>query len=162
MTTAPTLLRRYVTLVEAAAMSAHFYHGTCSGFAESIQHHGLRAADSKPKGGASRRGVYLTDDYLTATDYGSLICDLKHHGEHDIVVFAVDGGALDQRLLQPDDYDLQDALQGGEIVGSEPIDPRLQKYRRWDEVPWQVSLAITHQVFYAGSIPANALRMVAP
>jgi hypothetical protein len=152
-------IRRWMMLCEAT-MPAHLYHGTCSGFTESIQQHGLRAADTKPKRGAVRTGVYLTDDYQTAADYGELICDLRHHNEHAIVVFDVDVGRLDPRLLQPDDYDLQDALQGGETAGSEPIDPRLQHYTRWDEVPWQISLAVTHQVFYGGSVPSDALRIV--
>jgi hypothetical protein len=154
-------MRWWMMLCEAT-MPARLYHGTCSSFADSIQQHGLRAADTKPKGGVSRQGVYLTDDYHTAVDYGALVCDLKHHGEHDVVVFEVNVDRLDPHRLQPDDYDLQDAVQGGEIAGSEPIDPRLRGYTRWDEVPWQVGLAITHQVFYAGSIPADALRIVAP
>ena len=153
-------LRRWMILCEASAMPARLYHGTCAGFADAVRQHGLRAANTKPKGGTVRKGVYLTDDYHTAGDYGELICDLRHHGEHAIVVFEVDVGRLDARLLQPDDYDLQDAVQGGETAGSEPIDPRLQQYTRWDEVPWQISLAVTHQVFYVGSIPPDALRVL--
>lgn len=154
-------MRRWIDVLREATIPARLYHGTCAGFAPVIERHGLRAAESKPKGGANRQGVYLTDDYHTAVDYGELICDRHHHGEHDIVVFEVNLGRLDPGLLQPDDYDLQDAVQGGEIAGSEPIDPRLRGFTRWDEVPWQVSLAVTHQVFYAGSIPADALRIVA-
>ena len=114
-------------------MPARLYHGTCSGFAEAVQRHGLRASDTKPKGGTV----------------------------HAIVVFEVDVARLDARLLQPDDYDLQDAVQGGEIAGSEPIDPRLADYTRWDQVPWSLSLAVTRQVFYAGSIPPQALARIA-
>src|ERR1041385_5999194 len=133
-----TDLRRWIRLCEAA-MPARLYHGTCASFAEAVQQHGLQASDTKPKGGAVCKGVYLTDDYHTAIDYGELVCDRHHHGEHDIVVFEAVVGRLDPRLLQPDDYDLQDAIQGGEIAGSEEIDPRLKSYRRWDEVPWPTS-----------------------
>ena len=155
------MIRQWMMLCEGInTLPPRLFHGTCAGHLDGVRRHGLLAAATIPKGGASRRGVYLTDDPHTAGEYGWLVCDRKHHGDHDIIVLAVDSSVLDPNLLQPDDYDLQDQLQGGEIAGSEPIDPRLKDYQRWDEVPWAVSLAVTHQVFYAGSIPARALTVV--
>lgn len=152
---------RYRQIVaEEAPRPSRLYHGTCDSHLASILRHGLQAAATKPKGGSVRHGVYLSDDLEIAAEYAWLGCDLKHNARHDPVVIVIDAGVLDPALLQPDDYDLQDQVQGGEISGSEPIDPRLQRYQRWDEVPWPLSLAITNQVFYAGDIPASALTVV--
>src|ERR1044072_1309989 len=104
-------LRRWLDIVLCeGTMPARLFHGTCAGFAEAVEQHGLQASNTKPKGGAVRKGVYLTDDYDTAIDCGELVCDRHHHGEHEIVVFEVDVSKLDPGRMQPDDYDLQDAV----------------------------------------------------
>ena len=136
------------------------FHGACRRDVASILRDGLRAAPTQPKGGQVRHGVYLTDDYVLATDYGFLACDRANQPNDEIVVLEIDTRALELSRLQPDDYDLQDAIQGGEIKNSEPIDARLRHLSHWSEADWQLSLAVTHQVFYAGSIAPSAIKEV--
>jgi len=126
-----TDLRRWITLCERWETLPRLFHGTCQHDLPIIRQRGLEAQPTKPKGGAVRHGVYLTDDYHTADEYGFLACDQRGGGE--VIILEIDARQLDIKLLQPDDYDLQDAIQGGERAGSEPVDPRLRHLHHWSE-----------------------------
>lgn len=68
---------------------------------------------------------------------------------------------IDVTALEPDDYDLQDRIDGGE-EGPDGIDPRVAHLRDWSEASWQLSLEVTSEVFYAKAIPPSAIRQVVP
>lgn len=152
-------MRYLISLAENVAIP-RLFHGCCAVDLQTILQDGLIARITQPKSGKIRRGVYLTDDFHLAGEYGFLACDRSGSPNAETAVLEILTHLLNPSLLQPDDYDLQDAIQGGEIAGSEPIDSRLEHLTRWDEADWRLSLAVTHQVFYAGSIPPSALRVV--
>lgn len=107
--------------------------------------------------------MYLTDNIATAETYASLACD-RRGGTICIIEVEIDD--LDRRFLEPDDFDLQDMIddlhdeeRDGDIglISGTKVDPRLSPYRKWKDVPFELSLATSRQVAYTRKIPPEAI-----
>jgi hypothetical protein len=139
-----------------------FYHGTTTARLEAIIRDGLVpqvSADNE-----ARTAIYLTDCEYHADEYSVLSCD-RRGGR--AVVLEIDPDMVDRSHLEPDDYDLVGRLKDihGDIDddsrGVEPsdleIDERLRPFKRWQDVPWELSLATSNQVAYTATVPVAAI-----
>ena len=102
--------------------------------------------------GFCRVATYLSDCPLTALDHADVVLD-RLGG--DAVLFRVAFGRLDPAALSADDYDIRFRLPGGEHPH-----PSLAGYSRWQDVPWQASLAGCRAVAYGRTIPPVDLTQV--
>ena len=110
-----------------------------------------------------RIGIYLTDSRSSADLYANL-AQLRRGGRQ--VVVELDSSVLDGMHVEPDDYELQNHIDDlhdpertdeiGTITGLE-VDERLRDYRSWQDVPADICLAVTNQILYTATIPAEAL-----
>lgn len=158
-------MRDLIRIVESMGRSvpAALYHATSSTRLPAIVQHGLVPQPSQDN--PDRVGIYLTDDPQVAKDYFEVILDRRGG---DPVLLRIDGTRLDPARFEPDDYELRDQIadwqqresdedEEGSVTGL-PLDPRLAPYQRWQDVPWPVSLAVTRQVFYTGTIPLSLIK----
>jgi hypothetical protein len=138
-----------------------FYHGTTTARLEAIIKDGLVPQVSKDN--ETRTAIYLTDREYDADMYSVLSRDRR--GGHAIVL-EIDPELIDHSHLEPDDYDLVGRLLDihGEIEDSRDIEPsdsdideRLRPYTRWQDVPWELSLATSNQVAYTTTVPVSAI-----
>jgi hypothetical protein len=142
-------------IVETVATQPHWlYHVTTSSHLGSIQRHGLVPMAGHDSGtyGEPQRAVYLSATPENCYDMLDWLLD-RHGGEP--ILLAVAFKHLDQRALQPDDYDLRIFLPGGELP-----DARLAGFQHWQDVPWQLSLAVCGAVAYTKVIPPAAFRQI--
>jgi hypothetical protein len=165
----PTLRLRHVQAISdyqaLHSRSMKFYHGTTSARLEAIVRQGLVPQVSVDN--SERTAIYLTDCEDQADEYSVLSCD-RRGGR--AIILEIDPAMVDHIYLQPDDYDLlgrlldigqvEDDCRGVEPSGLE-IDERLRPYRRWQDVPWELSLATSNQVAYAATIPPAAITNLA-
>ena len=138
------------------------FHGTTKIALRSILQQGLKPHMSKDQANRGnhnidRKGVYLTNCYWLANDFAEVARDIRGGG--DIVILEIDVSKIDMTALEPDDYDLQDCIDGGE-EGQDGIDPRVAHLKNWSEASWQLSLAVTKEVVYSKLIPPSAIKVI--
>ncbi|MNU36394.1 hypothetical protein D3C71_250090 [compost metagenome] len=137
------------------------FHGTSTARLEQIGEQGLVPQASHDNG--DRVCVYLAADRSVAEIYADLAC-VRRGGEP--IILEVDEELLDPAYFQPDDYDLQNCIDDlhdperedeiGMLSGIE-VDERLRPYRRWQDVPVRLSLAVTAQAAYLATVPLSAI-----
>lgn len=148
-------MRGLIRLVEAATVPQHLYHVTSSTRITVIRRQGLvpQPCQDATCYGEIRRAIYLAADWQRAMEHAEVMLDRLGGA---VVLLRIAGAALDPDALEPDDYDIQAHLPGGEFA-----DPRLADYTNWRDVPWDLSLAVCGAVAYTKPIPPHALtRMV--
>lgn len=134
-----------------------FFHGTSTTRLADILDGGLlpQPAHDNP----DRCCLYLTTDRNIADLYADL-ASTRRGGVP--VIIEIDDGLLPTASFESDDYELQnhiDDLHDGDRDGSigmltgEEVDERLRPYRRWEDVPASLCLAVTRQVAFATPIP---------
>jgi hypothetical protein len=125
------------------------YHGTDSDYLESIKSIGLTPEKSQ----SSLRAVFLTDDPYVAHSYN--VMDSPRPVAGTPIILSVDTTKLDLSKFSPDNYELQDMLNGNEV------EDELRKGRdNWNEFSPEESLQICNQVAYFGVIPWSAITGV--
>lgn len=135
------------------------YHGTTDSVLPAIQREGLipRPSHDNP----NRIGIYLTNDLPTAEGAAEVAWDRR--GGKPVILW-LRMSDLDSRNFEPDDYDLQNMIDdlhaGDEQLSGRPHDQRLLPYTRWDQVPWQLSLAVCEAVVYTKPIAPRLLRVL--
>ena len=155
-------------------MPDFLYHGTTTARMAGIMESGLvpqNCQDDVKRGHSdeTRLGIYFASDHLSAGEYSSLAED-RWGGEP--LTLAVRVATLDESLLEPDDYDLADALADlthprsvagiGAVTGT-PLRAALAGYGDWRSVPWQLSLSTVGQVMYIGQVaPADVFVLEYP
>lgn len=152
-------------------LPSFLFHGTSTVRAVEIIRHGL--APQACLDGVKRKqsidprvGIYLASNWLLASEFAALAID-RWGG--DSAVFAIPFKALDQSQLQPDDYDLADAIQDlldptstaqcGAFTGGE-LRRELSSFQTWRDVPWEVSLSSVSQVMYGAPVSTENLLVV--
>lgn len=148
------VLRRYMSIVEGVT-PAFLYHVTSDVRLPSITRQGLvpqvcRDADEY---GPPRTAIYL-GNWRDCVEHGEVVHD-RLGG--DLVYFRIAVTDLDPTALQPDDYDIQMFMPGGDLA-----DPRLAAYTDWRQVPWQLSLEVCGVCAYTKIIPFSAIARVVP
>jgi len=118
------------------------YHTTSARKFQSIQRRGLDPKVAGSTHGLERRWIYLAIDKGQSQAYDAFFPD------EDVVLLAIDVGALDEARFGPDDQDLPDMLAQ---IGDE---------REWQDVDWLESLYLSGQATYDGLIPPNAIHVV--
>lgn len=124
--------------------STLLYHCTPKKNLAKILACGLGAEKSE----SSLKAVFLSDCPFLAEGYS------QQRPESEHIVLTVDLAALDLSLLGPDNYELQDWLEGD---GGEQA--ALVGVTHWSEASWEQSLAWCNQVAYSGDIPPSAIRV---
>jgi hypothetical protein len=139
-----------------------FYHGTSTTRLADILETGLvpQATHDNP----GRCCLYLTTDPSIAELYADL-ASTRRGGKP--VVVEIDDRHLPAISFEPDDYELQNHIYDlhdkdrsdsiGILTGDE-VDERLRPYRRWQDVPVGLCLAVTNQVAFSAPIPVSAIR----
>ena len=141
------------------------YHGTNSIHLADIMREGLVPKASRDN--EARVALYLTDDFGMAEMYAELAV-LRRGGT--AVIVEVDPQMLRCEYFEPDDYEVQNYIddlndpdrtdEQGAISGM-PVDERLRGFAHWQEVPAELSLAVTRQVVYSDRIGPEALSIAA-
>lgn len=123
------------------------YHGTKAKYVPEILRGGLSAAKSK----SSLQAVFLTDDVGMARNY--TLMDMEKGDKP--VVLRIDVSKLDKDKLGPDNYELQQFLDGemGDV-------PEELEGMSWDDLSWEESLQYVNQAAYHGDIPPEAIHVV--
>ena len=108
-----------------------------------------------PERSASRsKAVYLAVAWDVAENY------LGFDASKAFAMIEIDGSALDETALQPDDYELPDLWE--ELPEERFEELGLDPENDWDrECDWRDSVAICGQVAYEGRVPPEAMRVVA-
>ena len=122
------------------------YHGTKAKYVPEILRSGLLAAKSK----SSLEAVFLTDDIGMARNY--TLMDMEKGDKP--VVLVIDVSKLAQDKLGPDNYELQQFLDGemGDV-------PEELEGMSWNDLSWKESLQYVNQAAYHGDIPPEALSV---
>lgn len=129
----------------AMTRPAVLYHCTTVEALESIFSDGLLPRQSQ----SSLPAVFLSDCPHLASGYAGQRPDVEH------VLLAIEFAGLDPALLGPDNYELQDWLDGQDDEHAD-----LTGVTHWSEASWQQSLEWCNQVAYAGVIAASAISVV--
>ena len=138
-----------------------FFHGTSTTRLADILEAGLlpQPAHDNP----DRSCLYLTTDRNIAFLYADLAA-IRRGGVP--VIVEIDDGLLPTASFESDDYELQnhiDDLHDGDRDGSigmltgEEVDERLRPYRRWQDVPASLCLAVTRQLAFTAPIPLGSI-----
>lgn len=148
-------MREWIRLFEEA-LPRYLYHVTSSKHMPSIRKSGLMPQPCKDsmEYGECRIAIYLAKDWRTCMDHADVVID-RFGG--DPVLLRVDASALDPNALEPDEYDIQAYMPGGDLA-----DPRLKDYTRWQDVPWHLSLEVCGAVAYTKIIPPTAIKVITP
>lgn len=141
-----------------------FYHGTTTARLPDILDAGLvpQAAHDNP----DRTCIYLTNSLSIAELYADL-ASIRRGGTP--VIIEIDDQFLSRQLFESDDYDLQKSIddlhdpertdQIGFVTGEE-VDERLLPFRRWQDVPAALCLAVTKQIAFTDTIPPTAFNNI--
>jgi hypothetical protein len=123
--------------------SGLLYHCTQKKNLPTIMASGLSAEKSE----SSLKAVFLSDCPFLTEGYS------QQRPESEHVVLTIDLAALDPSLLGPDNYELQDWLEGD--GGEQAV---LVGVTHWSEATWEQSLEWCNQVAYSGVIAPSAIR----
>lgn len=111
------------------------YHATDKKHLATILRDGILPSKST----SGQQAVYLTDQPVVAEQYCT----------NDCVIFEIEGSKLDEHAFGPDDFELQDAMDMGDLT----------EFSTWSDVPWEKSLETVHQVAYFETVlPAEIVR----
>ncbi|MCS4090184.1 hypothetical protein [Rhizobium sp. BK176] len=141
-----------------------FYHGTTTARLADILEEGL--VPQVAHDNLDRTCVYLTDSLSIAELYADLAA-IRRGGK--AVIVEIDDRCLPSQFFAPDDYELQngiDDLHDPERTGDvgfltgEDVDERLRPFRRWQDVPAALCLAVTNQIAFTDTIPPTAFNNV--
>jgi len=124
------------------------YHGTLASNVPAILKDGLFVTKSK----SSLSAIFLTDDISVAKNYSHMH---STSAKDSIAILAVDISMLDLNKLGPDNYELQEFLDGE--LGDVPEELEGLTY---SDLSWEQSLEYVNQAAYYGNIPPKAISIV--
>lgn len=127
----------------------YLYHLTSAKNWENIKQAGLSTEYSKS---GNRSGIYLSDDKSVAENYAGFYDD----GD-ELVLLKISTNGLKKDKFGPDDYELQDFLNDG---GWGDKDKQIEQYKKWSDVPWELSLKWVNQVQYYDAIPPQNIEAI--